>query len=61
MLVGEPCVVGTFPDNRKRTVHLADETAQMELVLWRERAENVNFKEGDVVHLDNMVAYKFNG
>ena len=62
VLVGEPRVVGTFPDNKKkRTVLLADETGQMELVLWRERAENVNFKEGDVVHLDNMVASKFNG
>lgn len=54
-----------FPDNKKkRTVFLADQTGQMELVFWRERPENVNFKEGDLVRLDNMVAWnswlKFN-
>ena len=57
----EARLVGSFPDQKmKRTVSLADTTSQIDLVLWRVRAEKINFK-GDVLRLDNMVASKFNG
>ena len=60
--VEEARLVGSFPDQKmKRTVSLADTTGQIDLVLWRYRAEKINFKEGDVLRLDNMVASKFNG
>lgn len=40
--IGDPILVGTFPDNKtKRTIYLADNTGHIELVLCRERAENI--------------------
>jgi DNA-directed RNA polymerase subunit RPC12/RpoP len=51
----EPCVVGTFPETKtKRTVCVGDMMGQMELILWREQADVICFKNGDVVS-------KFNG
>ena len=54
-------IVGSYPENKaKRQITLADETGHMNLVLWRERAENINFIEGDVLALQNMVVSNFN-
>ena len=60
MTIHKPCEVGTFPDMRvKREITLADETGQIDLVLWRQRAENVDFKTGDVLSLQNVVVSTF--
>lgn len=59
--IGDPILVGTFPDNKtKRTIYLADNTGHIELVLWRERAENIEFGKGDVLSLQNVVLSTFN-
>ena len=34
---------------------LVDESGQITLVLWRQRAISVNFKEGDVLKIENVV------
>jgi hypothetical protein len=48
--------VGKYPDHKqKRDVHLADDTGQITLVLWRERAKTIHFKEGDVITIENAV------
>lgn len=40
-------VVGTHTDSRsKRSIHMADETGSIELVLWRHKADNFNFEVG---------------
>ena len=44
----------------KREIILADETGQIALVLWREKAAEVGFKEGDVVSLQNIDVSIFN-
>ena len=60
--VEEARMVGSFPDYKtKRTVSIADSTGHIDFVLWPEGAENISFKEGDVLRLENMVASKFNG
>ena len=42
--------------------HSADlTTGQIEFILWRERADAVSFKEGDVIRLDNAVVSRFSG
>ena len=59
--IGDPILIGTFPDNKtKRTLYLADNTGHIELVLWRERAENIEFGKGDVLSLQNVVLSTFN-
>ena len=56
MKIEELNVVGTYPDNKaKRNIHLADETGRMQLVLWRDRAENVEFNVGNVLCIQNAV------
>jgi hypothetical protein len=53
--------VGKYPDHKeKREVLLADETGHIIMVLWRERAKNVNFEKDDVVDIQNAVASSFN-
>lgn len=58
----EEPLVGTFPETKtKRTVRVGDMTGQMELILWREQADVICFKNGDVLRLENVVVSKFNG
>ena len=45
---------------RRARVHLADNTGHVDLVLWRDRADNAEFEEGDVLGLENMVLSEFN-
>lgn len=53
--------VGAHPDEKsKREVIIGDCTGSMTLVLWRERAENVEFQAGDVLQLNNMGINSFN-
>lgn len=53
--------VGSYSDNKsKRNVHLADNTGHIDLVLWRDRADNAEFEEGDVLDLENMILSEFN-
>ena len=60
MIIHNPCEVGTFPDMKtKREISLADETGQIDLVLWRQRAEKVDFQAGDVLSLQNVVVSTF--
>ncbi|XP_028415025.1 uncharacterized protein LOC114538104 [Dendronephthya gigantea] len=62
MKIEEPYEVGAFPDTKtKREVVLADETGQMNLVLWRQRAQKVSFNTDDVILLENLVTTTFNG
>ena len=59
--IGDATLVGTYPDNKtKKSIYLADNTGHIELVLWRERAENIEFSEGDVLSLQNVVLSTFN-
>ena len=59
--IGDSISVGTYPDNKsKRSIFLADNTEHIELVLRRERAETIQFKEGDVLSLQNVVLSTFN-
>ena len=59
--IGDSISVGTYPDNKsKRSIFLADNTGHIELVLWRERAETIQFKEGNVLSLQNVVLSTFN-
>ena len=60
MTIHKPCEVVTFPDMKmKQEITLADKTSQIDLVLWRQRAENVDFKAGDVLSLQNVVVSTF--
>lgn len=60
-LVEDVQTVGTYPDNKnKRNVHLADNTGHIDLVLWRDRADNAEFEEGDVLGLENIILSEFN-
>ena len=60
MTIHNPREVGTFPDMKtKREISLADETGQIDLALWRKRAEKVDFKAGDVLSLQNVVVSTF--
>ena len=55
------CVVKKPHNNiAKRDVEIADESGVITMVLWRQRAENFNFKVNDVLHLENMVTTIFN-
>ena len=55
------CVVGQYPNNKtKRDVHLADQTGHIDLVLWRERAENLEFSVGDVLSFQQIVVSNYN-
>ena len=59
--IEDPVTVGIYPDNKKkREILLADSTGHINLVMWRERAESITFKEGDVLILESMVLSKFN-
>ena len=61
MNIDDPSVVGSYPHNKtKRSMHLADHTSHIEFVLWRERADNFHFSEGDVLSLENAVVSNFN-
>ena len=60
-LVEDVQTVGSYPDKKsKRNVHLSDNTVHIDLVLWRDRADNAEFEEGDVLGLENMVLSEFN-
>jgi hypothetical protein len=60
--IDEPRVVGTYPQNKtKRSVQIADTTGEIELILWRERADVIAFEDGNVLNLENIVVSKFNG
>ena len=59
--IDEAVMVGHYPDNKiKRIVYLADSTGHIDLVLWWDRAENINFEKGDVLMLENIVFSTFN-
>lgn len=59
--IGDATLVGTYPENKtKRTIYLADSTGHIELVLWREQAENIEFSKGDVLSLQNLLLSTFN-
>ena len=59
--IEEALTVGSHGDTKlKREIILADETGQIALVLWREKAAEVGFKEGDVVSLQNIDVSIFN-
>ena len=45
----------------KRSVQLADETGSVELVLWRQKADNFEFEIDDVLEIESVVASEFNG
>ena len=54
-LVEDVQTVGSYPDKKsKRNVHLSDNTVHIDLVLWRDRADNAEFEEGDVLGLENI-------
>ena len=56
MTIDDVHIVGTYPDNKsKRNINLADPTGHIQLVLWRDRAENIVFKVGDIVSIENAV------
>jgi ssDNA-binding replication factor A large subunit len=60
--IDESRVVGTYPQNKtKRSVQIADTTGEIELILWRERADVIAFEDGNVLNLENIVVSKFNG
>ena len=59
--IEDVCVVCQYPKNKtKRNVHLVDETGHIDLVLWRERAENFEFSAGDVLSLQQIVVSNYN-
>ncbi len=59
--VGELETVGHHPDCKtKREVSLTDNTGHINLVLWRDRADNLSLEERDVVSLTNVVLSNFN-
>ena len=61
MTIHEPVEVGAFPNVKtKKEITLADETGHIDLVLWRQRAERINFETGDVLSLQNVVLSTFN-
>lgn len=54
--------VGHYPDiKQKREVQLADETGDITLVFWRDRAESITFQQGDVIRVENAATTAFNG
>ena len=56
MTIDDAHIVGTYPDNKcKRNINLADPTGHIQLVLWRDRAENIVFKHGDILSIENAV------
>jgi hypothetical protein len=59
--VEDICIVGKHPNNiEKRDVELADESGVITMVLWRQCAENFEFKVNDVLRLENIVTTIFN-
>ena len=60
--IDEVEIVGTDSDSRsKKSIYMADETGSIELVLWRNKAENFNFQVGDVLEIQSVVASEFSG
>ena len=60
--VNDVSIVGNYPDQKsKRSVHIADSTGHIELVLWRERAEHFEHKENDVLLIQSAVLSMFSG
>ncbi len=56
MTIDDAHIVGTYSDNKcKRIINLADPTGHIQLVLWRDRAENILFKHGDILSIENAV------
>jgi ssDNA-binding replication factor A large subunit len=45
---------------KKNEISLADERGQIKLVLWRQRAKEIKFKENDVISIQNAVTSIFN-
>ena len=59
--IEEAQAVGRFPEEKlKRDVLLGDETGQVTMVLWRQKAVLIEFNEGDVVNIENAVTLTFN-
>lgn len=60
MKVDNLIVVGTYPDNKaKRNIHLADHSGHIQMVLWRDRAENSQVVEGNVLSIKNAVVSNY--
>ena len=60
--VDDVSIVGNYPDQKsKRSVHIANSTGHIELVLWRERAEHFEHKENDVLLIQSAVLSMFSG
>lgn len=54
-------LVGKYPNQfQKRDVICADSTGSITLVLWRERANNVEFEVGDTITIENATTSSFN-
>lgn len=54
-------VVGQHPTRiDKREIRLADDTGEIILILWRERASSIDFKDGDTLKIENAVTSIFN-
>ncbi len=54
-------MVGRFPDKKlKRDVILGDESGQVTMVLWHQKASSIEFNQGDIVNIENAVTSTFN-
>jgi len=54
-------IVGKYPDKKeKRDITLADQTGEVNLVLWQETAKDIPFNNGDVLLIRNVVVSSFN-
>ena len=59
--IEEPTLVGKYPTQyQKRDVVCADSTGSITLVLWRERAANVEFQNNDIITIENATTSTFN-
>lgn len=58
--VDEPLLVGKVPNQfLKRDIICQDNTGQITLVLWRDRAKNFYFKSNEVISIENVVSSSF--
>ena len=49
-----------YPDNKaKRNIHLADHSGHIQMVLWRDHAENSQVVEGNVLSIKNAVVSNY--
>lgn len=53
--------VGQYPNQKKkRDVLMADTTGEINLVLWEGRTEEFDYRDGDIVMIENAVVSSFN-